>query len=37
MKDLTIPQWIKLARRLARKKHLWKRFKLLMYLGGEED
>ena len=34
MADLTIGSWVKLARKLARKKKLWKRFKEYMYLGG---
>jgi endopolyphosphatase len=34
MKDLTIRSWVKLARKLGKKKKLWKRFKEYMYLGG---
>lgn len=36
--DLTIPSWVKLARRIADPKHkkLQKRFRKYMYLGGEE-
>ena len=34
MADLTIGSWVKLARKLAKKKKLWKRFKEYMYLGG---
>jgi len=37
MNDLTIPSWIKLARKLAGKKKLWNKFKTFMYLGGEEE
>ncbi|KAG8970624.1 Endopolyphosphatase [Tulasnella sp. 425] len=37
LKDLTISSWIKLARRLGRKKKLFRRFVSFMYLGGEED
>lgn len=34
MRDLTLGSWVKLARKLAKKKKLWKRFKEYMYLGG---
>ncbi|KAG8888432.1 Endopolyphosphatase [Tulasnella sp. 332] len=37
LKDLTIPSWIKFARKLSKKKKLWRRFKTLMYQGGPEE
>ena len=37
MEDLTIPQWIKFARKLAAKKKLFGRFKGFMYMGEEEE
>jgi len=39
MKDLTIPSWVKLARKLAKpdKKKLRRKFRKYMYMGGEEN
>ncbi|KAG9024164.1 Endopolyphosphatase [Tulasnella sp. JGI-2019a] len=37
LKDLTIPSWIKLARKLSKKKKLFKKFKTFMYQGGKEE
>lgn len=39
MKDLTIPSWIKLGRRLGDEKHkkLRKKFRQYMFAGGEEE
>ena len=34
MADLTIQSWLELARRMGRKKKLWKLFKKYMYFGG---
>ncbi|KAG8966443.1 Endopolyphosphatase [Tulasnella sp. 419] len=36
MNDLTIPSWIKLARKMGQKKKLFGKFKSFMYMGGEE-
>ncbi|KAG8769025.1 hypothetical protein FRC15_004819 [Serendipita sp. 397] len=33
MEDLTIPNWIALARRLGKSKKMWKRFLGFMYMG----
>jgi hypothetical protein len=32
LRDLTIPSWIKFARRMGEKKKLWKRFREAMFL-----
>lgn len=39
MEDLTIPSWIRLARRLTegKRQKLRKRFRKYMYLGGKEE
>jgi hypothetical protein len=37
MKDLTIPRWIKLARKLAARDKLWNKFVSYMYMGEEEE
>lgn len=37
MKDLTIPRWIKLARKLAKRERLWNKFVKFMYMGEEDE
>jgi len=37
MKDLTIPRWIKLARKLAEREKLWSKFVGFMYMGEDQD
>jgi len=37
MKDLTIPRWIKLARKLAKRERLWNKFVNFMYMGEDEE
>lgn len=36
MKDLTIPRWIRLARKLAKREPLWRKFVRFMYMGDED-
>ena len=37
MKDLTIPRWIKLARKLAKREPLWNKFVGFMYMGEDDE
>jgi hypothetical protein len=37
MKDLTIPRWIRLARKLATRDPLWNKFVRYMYMGEEDE
>lgn len=37
MKDLTIPRWIRLARKLAKRQPLWNKFVGFMYMGEDDD
>jgi endopolyphosphatase len=37
MKDLTIPRWITLARKLAKRERLWNKFVGFMYMGEDQD
>lgn len=37
MQDLTIPRWITLARKLAKREKLWNKFVRYMYMGEEDE
>ena len=37
MKDLTIPRWIRLARKLAKRETLWNKFVGFMYMGEDDE
>lgn len=37
MKDLTIPRWIRLARKLAKREPLWNKFVRFMYMGEDDE
>ena len=37
MKDLTIPRWIRLARKLAKRQPLWNKFVGFMYMGEDDE